>query len=357
MPSTSVPLYDKEAEGCAIAALIMEPEHLGEANLNPGDFYVTEYRHLFEVVMELWQRGETINEKSVKREAGSAVPDWVFSQIMSELPRDFDCLRYCRTVRDSSRRRQALKFLEDGNKDIKKPEIDIQEVMDKIRLSLESLDGTGESSRLVRFSNIRILGSQPPSYKMSLLSSRGDSARDVTFESEEISSPSRFKRKIREHLRINPMLPKNYESFIHQLLQQARAEAGPLDATDENAIIFWIREWFKTAVEAEHPDDLAHGYIDRDGSYWFKSERLINHINKQERSKTKLTTAVLWAVISDRGGRRSRLLSIAGKKERCWGLDRGFFEEQEPADMEQLELSGGDEDISWLENGGKDDGK
>lgn len=348
----SSPIYDEEAEGCAVACLILEPQHLGQVNLSPADFYIQDYRHLFEAVITLWQHSEEIDEKSVRREAGTTVGNWVLSKIMHDLPSSHDCMYYANLVRDASHRRQAIAILDEAVKAMKTPGSATQDAVDKVRLGFESLDGTGESSRLVRFSNITIRGSQPPTYSMDLLAANGNIAKDVTFESSDLGTQSNFKKKIREYLRINPVLPKNFDVFVHGLLQRAHAEDKMEDGTSDSDVRFWIREWFNTATEAEDSDDLQHGYINRDSALWFKSARLIAYLKKAEGTRT-MDTSKLWAVIAGHGGLRSKLVKLGGKPERCWGLKKSFFDEKGPADQEQL-VMGEQEDLSWLEENGNE---
>ncbi|MBA7716962.1 hypothetical protein ES703_126047 [subsurface metagenome] len=187
---------------------------------------------------------------------------------------------------------------------------------------------------MVFFSNVRVVGSSPPTYKITVSSHNRKQVREIKFSSQDLDKQSVVKRKVRENLQINPVLPKSFDGFVHQLLQHARIEEGPFDASEEENICYWIREWFKTAVEAEDPDDLTRGYLDREGAYWFVSERINGYLS--DRTKVKLTSPMLWSVINDRGGRKSKVFSLAGKKVRLWGLDKDFFEEHEPAEAETI---------------------
>ena len=336
-------IYDQQAEEYIIASLILDPDLLREVKLTTTDFYLDEPRQLFETIILLWQSGEEINRRSVIRQTDAHIQPWLVDKMLAEAPSKDDCLYYANIVKNLSQRRHIAVILQKGLKDIRESGKSAQEAIDNLRLSLEYFTTEG-SSRLVQFSNIRIRSTQPPSYRMTV-SSINSHHSDIAFDTEELSSSNKFKRKIREYLQVNPLLPQNFDSFVHHLLQNAQVDATPADASIDQTICYWICEWFRTGTEAEHPDDLSHGYLNREGAYWFPSERVINYVS--ERAKVKVNSSSLWSVISDRGGRRSKLLSISGKKVRLWGLDHSFFEEQEPADQEQLKMD--DDDLSWLE--------
>lgn len=353
--SEKVPIYDDEAEAHVIASIVLEPSYLAETDLDPEDFFIDDYRHLFEAILSLRERGAEINQANVTREASPKVGNWVLPKITAEaLP--IECLYYADIVKELSRQRKLVGSVENTMKEFRKQRLSSQELADRLRLCLNSLDFPTNSSRVITVSNPRIIQASPPVYELTVSTTNGTTSADIKVTSADLDKPLVFRRKVREHLKINPLLPKQFDAFIHQLLQHAQTQLGPKDASTDENICFWIREWFTTAVEAEHHDDLAQGYLNRDGALWFSSERLIKYIS--ERTKIKIDPSSFWAVIHDRGGRRSKVLSIANKKVRLWGLDKSFFEEEEPADSEQMPLEQtpekppiGKDDLKWLEGG------
>lgn len=328
----AAPLYDEEAESFTVAALIKAPQYLGEINLDKVDFGSKDYRFLFECIMTLWQLNEEINELSIRQEAGDKVPGYIIAKILAELPSPEDVLKYAVRVRRASWRRRAMAVFQAALKEFQNADDNIQDVIDKVRVEMDALNGTGESSRVVKFSDIKVINTNPPTYRMTIKSSRGETASDVIFESTDFKQDA-FKRKIRENLRIIPIFPKQFEPYAHGLLQHADVEEVPFGSNSAH-VHSCINDWFSTASEAETVEDLQHGYINREGAYWFKSARLITYIQKQTGDK-KFDMSRLWAVIGNCGGRRSRVLRFIDKTVRVWGLDYAFFEESEPADGEQ----------------------
>lgn len=340
------PVYNEESEAYVVASVLRTPSLLGELDLDPEDFFISDHRYLFEAILSLVEKGEEVNEATVVKQAADKVGTWVISRIMAELPDEVDFPHHAELVKEMKRRRQILAASEAVGKDLRTADITSEQAADRLQSTILNLNWPSRTSRMVFFSNAQVVGTSPPSYQVTVSSHNAKQARQIKLTSQDLDKPSTLKRKIREKLQINPLLPKNFDGFVHQLLQHAQAEEGPLDASEEETVCFWVREWFKTSAEAETPDELSHGYIDREDAYWFVAERLISFLS--DRAKVKLTGPILWSVIRDRGGRKSKVFSLAGKKVRLWALDKSFFEEREPAEEEQLGIEKGG-DLSWLE--------
>lgn len=340
-------IFDEEAECSIIASIILEPSWLDELDLDPDDFFITAMKRIFQAEFAIKQRGDHIDEISVAREISGDVELWVLPKVISELPTHLDCAYYAGIVKELSRKRKLIQMAEDLKKGI--ADTTSSEMADKIRASLDALTFFSKTSRSVIFSNARIMTSEPPTYLINISSINGRKAVDIRFTSTELDNSTAFKRKIRERLQINPILPKGFDALIHSLVTQAKAQFAPKDASADENVCFWIREWFKTAVEAEHPEDLTQGYLDREGAYWFQATRMLKYLS--DKAKIKLTPSSFWPILEGRGGRRSKVHRLGENTARLWGLDKKFFieEEEEMAEGAQIPMGEKEEDLSWLE--------
>jgi len=344
-------IFDPEAEQYVVASIIIEPDWLDEIDLDPDDFVDDEMSALYQAALDIRKRDEHVDQLSVAREVAGKVPAWVTSKIISELPTSMDCPYYAQRVKEMSRRRKVLQILEQAEKLVK--DHTSQEITDQLRAALDALEFPSKGSRLVRFSNPRTVTSDPPTYMVTVSSLNHKQSVDIRFTSTELDNSTVFKRKIREKLHINPILPRGFDGLVDWLVRNSKSLPAPSDASTEDTIYFWMREWFKTAIEAEHPEDLTQGYIEREGAYWFVKARMLNYL--REKARVKLSDSSFWPLIMNRGGRQSKVFSLSGKKVRLWGIDKKFFaeEEEEPAEGEQIEMKveegEPEDDLSWLE--------
>jgi hypothetical protein len=341
------PIFDEQAEGFVIGSILQEPSYLAHVDLDPEDFNVQNYARLFEAMLALKTRGEEISQATVIKEVSGKVETWVVASVIAHsIP--VDCLSHAATVKELSRKRHLLAAINGALQAYHKDNLSSSELADRLRVAIDSLNLPTQSSRAITVSNPRIKQADPPSYKFTVTSSNGERSAEITINSEDLDKPATFRRVVREKLQINPLLPKQYDAFIHSLVQPARVESEQADASADESTCYWIREWFATGSEAEEVGDLAHGYIIREGARWFSADRLLR--NLADRPKVKLTRSELWSVISDRGGRKSKNMRVGESVAKLWGIDEKFFKPG-IAEGEQIELGkpGEEEDLSWLE--------
>jgi len=337
--------YDLEAERQVIGSVIMEPSYLGQVDLDPGDFYHSEHRRLFEVILNVKQRGDEVSQELVRRELKNEQEEWALTRATSEtLP--LDCVAEAAKVKELSRRRRLVSSVDKALRAFQKDNLTSTEFVDRIRLALDSVSLPTRTSRMITITNVRIVQTERPTYKLTVSPVNGSSPTEVELSSAELDKPSSFRRHIREKLRVNPLLPKQYDEFIHRIVQQAEVESEQEDASSGETVCYWIREWFASAGEAEEVEDLNQGYVRREGARWFTAERLLRYL--QDHARIKMDRSDLMRVISSRGGRKSKPVSVGGKKVRLWGLDETFFEDQEPVTDEQLGMAE-NEDVPCLE--------
>ena len=351
-PKTNRPIYDADAEKYVIGSIIADPACLAKVDLDPNDFYINEYRQLYDAILNLCQGGEEITQASVMRIARGVPPHWLSAAISDADASEYGY--YAETVGELGRSRRLIGFLRETlqqfNENGNMSSIDLA---DMVRLNLESFQLPTKKARTIRISEPKIISASPPIYIMTVSTFAGDISKEVQFNSIDLDTPKTFRRKVRECLEINPVLPKDFDSFIHGILQRAKTETAPGDTSREESICYWITEWFSTASEAEGIDDLAQGYVEKHEAYWFSPDRLANYIS--DRRKERLDRNGLWAVIHDRGGRRlDKVIRLGDKTARLWGLDKSFFERYTLAEEDQISLQAniddkGDEDLTWLE--------
>ena len=337
--------YDLEAERQVIGSVIMEPSYLGQVDLDPGDFYHSEHRRLFEVILNVKQRGDEVSQELVRRELKNEQEEWALTRATSEtLP--LDCVAEAAKVKELSRRRRLVSSVDKALRAFQKDNLSSTEFVDQLRLALDSVSLPSRTSRMITITNVRIVQTERPTYKLTVSPVNGSSPTEVELSSAELDKPSSFRRHIREKLRVNPLLPKQYDEFIHRIVQQAEVESEQEDASSGETVCYWIREWFASAGEAEEVEDLNQGYVRREGARWFSAERLLRYL--QDHARIKLARSNLWEVIHDRGGQKSRNVRLGDKVVKLWGISEQFFASDEIADGDQIYM---DEDLSWLEGG------
>lgn len=343
-----LPIYDQDAERQIIGSVILEPSHLGQVDLDPTDFYFNEHRRLFEIIMDLKQRGEEIKQEAVREGVRSKEEEWALTRAVSEaLP--LDCPTQAARVKELGRQRYLAGSVEKALRDFRKDNLTSTEFADRLRLALDSVSLPSRTSRMITVTNPRIVQAETPTYKLTVSSANGRNPVEIRLSSSELDKPSSFRRHIREKLRINPLLPKQYDEFIHKLVQEAEVESEQEDASSGETVCFWIREWFGGANEAEEIEDLSQGYVSKDRAHWFSAERLLRYLS--EHARIKLTRSNLWEVIHDRGGQKSRVFRLGEKTARLWGLSDEFFSEENTI-VEGDQMVMGEDDLSWLEETG-----
>jgi hypothetical protein len=342
-----LPIYDEDAERQVIGSLILEPSYLGKVDLDPADFYLDDHRRLFEIILTLKQQGEEIKPEAVQKEVESKKDEWALTRAVSEaLP--LDCLAQAARVKELSRQRHLVGSVERALRDFRRDHLTSIDLADRLRLALDSIALPSRTSRMISITNPRIVQAESPTYKLTVSSINGKKPVEVRLSSAEMDKPASFRRHIREKLRINPLLPKQYDEFIHKIVQQAEVESEQEDASTAETVCYWIREWFSGANEAEDVEDLNQGYVRKEGARWFSAERLLRYLSGH--ANIKLTRSNLWEIIHDRGGQKSKNIRLGDNVVKLWGLGEEFFTtERALAEGDQMKM--GEDDLSWLEGG------
>jgi hypothetical protein len=240
---------------------------------------------------------------------------------------------HAETILDLSLRRKVISALTDIFPKIYDPGSTLAPLLDRISLLVSSVQARHEiPSRVVTFTNPIISLTEPPLYTIHA-SGMGREA-DIQFKTEHLDNKREFKRRIRESLHFVPDLPPGFDLFISNLIANAKQTATPPDTKKEDQILTAVKEWFAAAKEAESPDDLVRGYVEKRGYRWFQSSKLHRYLTDQY--KMIMTRGELWEGLKKHGAERSESIRVGTESFRLWGLPIPLFST--------------DEDISWLED-------
>lgn len=344
-------LFDKEAEQAVIGAILLAPESLHEiGELGAEDFYLPEWKALFSCCLNLWQRGEPVDNvsllKEFEREAGAGVDTSGISILIatagSQIVTASNISVDAHSIRSFAVRRRALSTMRaiiESLKDTTKPVI---EVLDEARQSLYELQWLPSASRMVLFRDGIEIGGQDPIYEFNVIRPSDLKCMRINFKSAELDKPIDVRRLIREKLHLNPILPpaEKWGAFIHAIVSLSTQTQTPDALQEDGQIIFWMREWFKSATPVtEDADDLLNGYVERGDMYYIQPQRLLKWLD--DHTKLKPTISQLWAVVQRHGAHRD--VSIRIKKStprKLWGIPITFLNPREEESQLVLDSEG-----------------
>ena len=343
--------YDHHSERMVLAHVLADPSVLLELSLSAKDFHTDGFAQIFEVFIQLGQEGK-LSKDSARSSLTGKLPASLIAEMFFLVP-EGEVWDHEAIVKNLSWKRSISGLFNYWSGNLERA--DIGAVLNSIQNWVADMT-TPTGSRFVTFSNVRVNTSQPPTYTFCVSGSNGSHA-NISFTSAQLDQPFVFRRKIREILNINPILPtKEFDSFIHRLINSATMDKAPYDASLDASICFWIRQWFKGCGEAETPEEMSHGYIERDDARWFQSNWLMRYLG--EKAKIRMSAPELWNLLRRQGG-DTRLIKLKGQPIRVWGLKLCFFasdEDEEPEpDPGQMEMALPDDDVlseeddlSWL---------
>ncbi len=345
-PSGPLPVpYNEESEKWVIGSLIKKPEMLEEIDLDPEDFYNITNQVIFEGILRLKQRDNEITEQSVADEIAIEVESWVITGIIAEVVTPTHCVRHATTVKRKALQRKLLGMARDIEKVSSSDSKGPNEIRDDALSLLSSLKFRGQASRYVVFQNPRKLATDPPIYIINITTIDKKVSVDIRFSSTEILSKKIVQKKIMEKCDINPILPKDFGALVNDIVSNTTELDAPEDASKDEVIYYWLREWHKSAGEASIIEDLDQGYVYKEGYYYIQPDRLIRRL--LDTAKLRIDKPNFWAILQNRGAKRSKVVRLGEKTARLWGIPKAFFEAEEEAESEgQLELEG--EGMDWL---------
>jgi len=339
-------LFDKEAEQNIIGAILISPESMHELDkLGAEDFSEPSWRALFSCCVNLWQRGEPINnvslfkefERSAGENADASAAAELIARAGSQTVTASNVSMLAHAVRSLGVRRRALSSVRDILTSLGDTSVSLEEVLDNARMSLDKLSYLPSASRVVLFRDGIEIGGGSPIYEFNVIRPSDLLSTRIRLTSVEIDKPGEVRRKIRENLHFNPRLPtESWQDFVHAIVSLSTKTQTPEALEQDSEIIFWMREWFKTATPAEEPDDLINGYVEKGDMYYIQPMRLLKWLN--EHAKVKPNITMLWSVIQGRGARRDISIRLKqGGTRKLWGVPASFLN---PTDDEtQLSLT------------------
>jgi len=346
-------VYNAQAEDAVIASIILDPKFLDQVDLEVQDFFQKDAQLAWQAILALKGRGVEIDELTVREEGKKiGLDEKYIPYIISETPFAFDCLHHAKMVKDYSRKRRLLQAIEQVKQKVE--EKSFEELVDDLRSSLDSFNYEGMASRFAIFSNPRKVETDPPIYWVRVSTLDGSISSDIEFTPVDFDSPTLFRRKVRNKLDFEPIIP-NFRALINHLTRNAQHITVPKDASKDETICNWIKDWFKNATEAEMIDDLNQGYVSKDGYYWFHGDSLLGFL--KEKAKVKVNKGELISILAKHGlwedsdGNRSKVIRLKDGTKRVWGLPKSFFTEE--VEEEQKKLIEETEEIEELEEIGE----
>lgn len=340
-------LYDREAEQNIIGAILVSPESMHELEqLGAEDFVDPAWKALFICCVNLWQRGEPIDNvslfKEFERSAGEGVDASAAAELIaragSQTVTASNISMIAHAVRSLGVRRRAVSTIKDILENVKDTSVPLDEVLDTARLSLDKLNWLPSASRVVLFRDGIEIGGGSPIYEFNIVRPSDLLSTRIRLTSVELDKPGEVRRKIREALHFNPRLPGDgWQDFIHTIVSLSVRTQTPEALEQDAEVIFWMREWFKTATPAEEPDDLINGYVDKGDMYYVQPMRLLKWLNEHAKCKPNITA--MWSVIQGHGARRDVTIRLKkGSPRKLWGIPRVFLNPTE----EESQLALGD---------------
>ncbi|APV43885.1 DnaB-like helicase N terminal domain-containing protein [Dehalogenimonas formicexedens] len=322
--SDHAPTHDEKAEAAIIAAIFTEPEWLRELELTPGDFYDDDLRRLYETQLELYVSNNSVTPDTVSRAVAGKVEQWVIDGVLKNA-NGTDPVEASKLVRELCLRRVTLSLFAKWSNAVLTMGTG-EEVMKAVSECSAELLGLGlvKGHRSVIFSNPIKIDTADPTYRFHVETLDGRYKTDVSFTARELDRESDFGRKIRNVLNLNPILPKDFKSLINRLVTTCKIIPAPSQTSEDDFIVFWVREWFERAQVATAKKDLAHGYIVRNGYRYFVQSQLLAHLSNK--LKRAISASRLVQVLESYGYQDLNT-RVSSKAMRLHGLPESFFEQ------------------------------
>jgi len=354
-------LFDKEAEQQIIGSILVAPECMHELDkLGSEDFADPSWRALFTCCVNLWQRGEPIDNvslfKEFERTAGKGLDVSAAAELIaragSQTVTASNVSMIAHSVRALGVRRRAIETIKKILESVKDTSVPLDEVLDNARLALDKLNWLPSASRVVLFRDGIEIGGGSPIYEFNVVRPSDLLSTKIRLTSVELDQSGEVRRKIREALHFNPRLPsaEGWPDFIHAIVSLSVRTKTPEALEQDSEMIFWMREWFKTATPAEDPDDLINGYVEKGDMYYIQPQRMLRWLTEHAKVKPNLT--MIWSVLQSRGARKDVQIRMKKGPRRLWGIPKDFLnptEDETQLALDEAEALAEDVDLSALE--------
>lgn len=332
----------EESEKWVIGSLIKSPDLIEKVSLNPEEFSNKQYKAIFEAIIHLRQIGAEITEDAVKKEVSDIEP-WLLPKIIAEVTSTKLLPHHISIVRKISQLKRIQQACQKGEKGASNGGIDPTEIRDAIVAELSTMTIKGKTSRYVIFPGPDKVPSDPPWYWLNIRTLDSQKKCRVRVSLDQLCSRFAMKKVIIAHMDVNPIFPKNYDDLVDDIVRNAKIRTEPGGASKDETVIYWLREWFKNAFEAEIVDDLNRAYVLRHGYYWIHADKMLKYI--KDTIKVKIDKSLLWAILEANGAKPSTVISVSSTKVRLWGVPKKFFEQEVVGEAlgEQVELKPSEE--------------
>src|SRR4030042_1971379 len=343
-------IYDAESEANLLASILMDASWLEKITVDPSDFSVYKYQLTYEIMLDLKARGQEINHESVAlgaetlnlEDENDRIQAWETHKMVADLPTAVNCDYYAERVHDLAQRRRLIGGIYSLMSDAGNIDIVLDTTLDKIANFLKAMPWPTPASRVVEFKDGVVLTTSPPKYIWTI--AHKDKEARLRFNSDELDSKQKFKRRIREVLHINAYLQERWDDFINKLVSEAKKEEAPVESKTDSEICYWVREWYRTCTEAQISADLDRGWKFKGDHICFQPEPVCKWLRNN--AKIQIDPANLWAVLQEFGAKKGLSVRISKQKSdtrKLWGAQKTFFA-VDGADSD-IDL----EDLSWMD--------
>ncbi len=337
-------LSDSEVEMALIGSVIIDAGVLRDITIEPGVFFNVENQRLWEIVNDLNMRGTTIDVLTVGHEMHTRYPEdftrigggTYLKRLIEAVPTGAHATAYAELLQELHMRRKLVSLSQRIAASAAEMETDYQQIMDTLQAHISNMGWPNVKSRYVEFKDVRVIMSSPPVYVIKVHTIEKEI--DLRLESDDLDKRATIKRKIREALHFNPVLPprESWDSFINNLLEKSVKKIAPAATHIDDEVCYWVREWYKKVPVAEQAADLQRGYVLKDNEVCVQPQPLVRWL--RDNARITITSQKLWVILECRGARRDMSVRIGNESRKLWGIPRDFFDESDKETIEELTL-------------------
>ena len=318
-----------------MGAILIDGEAISKIidTLGHKDFFVDDNAVIYKAMVELYERGETIDQITVGSELGKlGKPGLIayLSHLVANCPTSLHITHYAEIVRRCSFYRQLLGMSSQIAKIATEQSLSIEDALDECENLIQDLrQKTAIRSRRLVLGKPRLIQTNPPRYIWNV------NGKDLRLTLSEITIWGKFKNRVIAELGFVPIKPKDWDNTIDALLAHSQAMEAPADASEEQQLKIFIQRWFERMREATVHSDLSVGrHIIREvrgiSYYFFKSTPLLNYLKKEY--KRSFSSEDLWVFVEKWGGIRHKIrVKTPTGSTPCglWGIPIDFADEAE----------------------------
>jgi len=339
------PPFNLIAEENVLGSVLIDGEAIAKIpQLSPADFYTERHKWLFGAMLSLKSHGIELNQISIATEltrqgrmdsVGGAA---YLSQLIGNCATSLDIEYYANTVKKVSHARKLYYAGEKISAAAARNDINIAKTLDECRGYLGEVDTSINASMMSRelvLGKPRLIQTHPAKYIWNV------NGKDLHLALPDIMMSGRFKNIVTSELNFIPIIPKEWEDIVNELLGKSEKLEAPQDASSEQQLKIAIFAWLERRKEATYYEDLMAGcHLVRDIKSgdeksitykFFRSTPLLATLKKEN---IKITSESLWSsyILKWGGIKHSfRLNHSTGESDTAkdlWGLPLSFLESE-----------------------------